>query len=263
MKKIENQTGKHRFHANMILAAAAVGLAVTATGCTTQTTMPDTLKVQNVEGNTNQISVTGRETVKVVPDMSTIIFAIRTQAETAEQCQQDNAKDLDATIQELKDLGVAETSIQTSSYDMNPIYDWNSSDQQITGYEMNTQLTVTDIPIDQAGALLSNAVITGVNSIEQVQYFCSSYDENYQEALKKAIAMAHTKATAMAEAEGHTIDQVVSMEEQGYYPEARYASMTSGYGANKMESTSAAMDMSVMAGQIEVEATVNVTYSMK
>lgn len=55
---------------------------------------------------------------------------------------------------------------------------------------MNTQLTVSDIPIDEAGSIMSQSVVAGVNSIDNVSYFCSTYDESYQEAIKKQVRMA-------------------------------------------------------------------------
>ena len=51
-------------------------------------------------------------------------------------------------IETLKDLGVEEASIQTSAYGLNPIYDWDSGDRAVTGYEMTTEITVSDIPIE-------------------------------------------------------------------------------------------------------------------
>ena len=50
---------------------------------------------------------------------------------------------------------------------------------------MTTSLTVSDIPVDQAGAIISQSVEAGVNGIESVDYFSSNYDAAYQEALKK------------------------------------------------------------------------------
>ncbi|MDD3251048.1 MAG: SIMPL domain-containing protein [Lachnospiraceae bacterium] len=241
---------------------AACLLAISLSGCTSNVAIPDTIKVQSAD-EVNQITTSGREEVKVVPDMAKIVFAVHTQASSAETCQQDNAKNLDATIQMLKELGVEERSIQTSSYGMNPIQDWNSSTQTITGYEMETQLTVSDISLDQAGTLLSQAVTAGVNSIERVEYFCSDYDAKYQEALQKAIAMAHTKAQVMAEAEARQLGSVVNIKETNYNPDARYAGYTSGSGAYQGERAAAAMDMSVMAGQVSVEASVEVTYQMQ
>lgn len=162
------------------VAAAALGLG----GCGTGTQIPDTIKVQNMDADSNTITVIGKEEVKVVPDMAEIEYSIYTKKETAAECQSENAKDLNAAIEKLKSLGVEEKSIQTSSYGLNPIHDWNSSDQAVTGYEMTTRLTVSDIPIDQAGTILSESVSAGVNGIDSVTYFSSGYDASYQEALK-------------------------------------------------------------------------------
>ena len=56
------------------VAAAALGLG----GCGAGAQMPDTLKVQNVGAAENVITVTGREEVKVVPDMAQIEYAVYT-----------------------------------------------------------------------------------------------------------------------------------------------------------------------------------------
>ena len=233
-------------------------------GCSPQT--DQTIQVQ-AETSQNQIVVTGQDEVRVSPDMAQMVFEVRTQAATAQECQQKNGEDLNAAVEVLKGLGVEENSMQTSAYGMNPIYDWNSSTQEITGYEMSTSLTVSDIPIDQAGTMISQAIAAGVNSLDSVSYFCSTYDESYQEALNKAVAVAQNKAQALAEAGGRTLGEVISIEEYGYNPSQRYAGGSanlvreeSGAGAANM---AAAADMSVMPGEIQVEAQVTVTFSLQ
>lgn len=158
-------------------------------------------------------------------------------------------------------LGVDEKSIQTSSYGLSPVHDWNSPTQEITGYEMTTRLTVSDIPIENAGTIMSQSVAAGVNGIDSVSYFASSYDESYQEALKGAMAMAQKKAEALAEAGGKTIAGVARVEEAGYYPQARYSSYNSGAGKSAALETAAA-DMAVMPGQVSIEAQVVVDYEL-
>ena len=240
------------------VAAAAFGTA----GCSTQ--VPDTIKVQNADSSSNLITVTGQEEVKIVPDMTEIEYAVCTQAVSAAECQTKNNEDLTKAIETLKELGVEEKSIQTSSYGLNPIYNWNSGNQEITGYEMSTWITVSDIPIADAGSILSKSVESGVNRIESVSYFCSNYDEAYEEALKGAVAMAKAKAQALAEAEGKTIAGVSSIEEYGYFPNTRY----NGYnGSGSVRSAAkeefAAADLAVMPGEISIEAQVTVSYEMQ
>ena len=243
---------------------AAVMAAAGLSGCGAQGAQ--TIQIQGEESQ-NQVVVTGQDKVTAVPDMAEIAFAVRTQAATAQECQQKNGEDLNAAKEVLKGLGVVERSILTSSYGLDPIYDWNSSTQEITGYEMRTSLTVSDVPIDQAGEMISKAVEAGVNSLDSVSYFCSTYDESYQEAMAKAVEMARTKAQALAEAGGRSLGEVVSIEEYGYNPSQRYAS--GGSRNMAVEETAAAADgamaagMGVMPGEVDVEAQVTVTFSLE
>lgn len=257
------QTVKRTMYAAGLITAISV-TAVGLGGCSgSGVSLPDTLKVQNVDAANNVITVTGREEVKVTPDMARIEYAIYSQDATADACQAKNTEDLNKAIEVLEGLGVDEKSIQTSSYGLSPVHDWNSPNQQITGYEMTTRLTVSDIPIDNAGAVLSQSVAAGVNGIDSVSYFASNYDESYQEALKGAMAMAQKKAEALAEASGKTIAGVAHVEEAGYSPDTRYSSYSGGAGKREVMETAAAADMAVMPGQVSVEAQVSVDYELK
>lgn len=250
-------TKKTLYTAGLVTVMAA---AVSLTGCAGGSQFPDVITVQNMDSAINKVTVTGKEEVKVVPDMAEIVYAVYTRTDTAEACQTKNSEDLTRAIETLKSLGVEETSIQTSSYGMNPIYDWNSADQKITGYEMTTRLTVSDIPIDNAGKIISESVAAGVNGIDSVSYFSSQYDEKYQEALKGAMDVAKSKAEALAAASGKTMVGVVRVEEYGYNPTVRNSTY-SAPGVAKKES--AVEEMAVMPGEVTVEAQVTVDYEIQ
>ncbi len=242
------------------IAAALLGTTVLASGCSAQTpaSMPGTIQIENVE-NTNIITVTGSEEVKVVPDMAEITCSVYSRGESAAACQETNSSSLNTALAALKELGIQETSIQTSSYGMQPIRNWDSPDREITGYEMTTTLTISDVPLDQAGSILTQTVLSGVNSIDNVRYFSSSYDASYQEALKGAVAMAQAKAEAIAAASGKTLSTVIHVEEQGYNPSARYSNSTL-QASKAAEATMA--DMAVMPGEISVEAYVTADFAI-
>lgn len=241
-----------------VMGAAVVGMG----GCTPNVQFPDTLKVQNMEGEDNKITVTGMEEVKVAPDMAMIEYAIYTREDTAAKCQENNSKDLQAAIDALKELGIEDKSMQTTSYGMNPIINWNSSAQEITGYEMTTRLTVSDIPIDKAGEIITKSVSAGVNGIDSVSYFCSNYDAAYAEALKGAMSVAQAKAQSLAEASGKSLGNVIGVVEEGYRPDVRYSSVAGGAAKREVQETEAAVDMAVMAGEVAVEARVTVDYEL-
>lgn len=240
--------------AAVVLAAGMLALG----GCAgSGQAVPDTIQIQNVERQV--ISVNSREQVQVVPDMAEIVYSVYSQASEAGLCQTQNETDLNRVIALLKKEGVEEKSIQTSNYGMNPIYDWDNG-KTITGYEMTTRVTVSDIPMEQVGQLLSNSVDAGINSIDSVSYFSSDYDGAYQEALGKAVASARVKAQAMAEAGGCTLGEIVNIQEYGDNQQVRYnSSVTRGA---KLEAGAVA-DMAVMPGQVEVEASILVEFAIE
>lgn len=238
-------------------AALTVGMLV-FTGCG-QAQMPDTVKVENVAENV--IRVNSREQVKVEPDIAKILYSVYSQASDAQTCQSQNSIDLQKALDVLKEQGVEDSSIQTSSFGLNPIYDWEAG-KTITGYEMTTQITVSDLPMDQVGELLTASVDAGVNNIESVTYQSSKYDETYQEALAKAIAAAQIKAEAMAQAGGCKLGKIVNIEEYGSNQAARAGA--GAYNASAKESMSFSMeDMAVMPGQIEVEASISAEFAIE
>lgn len=243
----------------MAAALSVIGLS----GCASST-FPDTVKIQNAESE-DVITVTGREEVKVTPDMAEIRYSLYSREDTADACQKKNGEDLQSAIETLKGLGVSEESIQTSSYGLNPIQNWKSDQQEVVGYEMTTELIVSDIPIDDAGLIISKTVEAGVNGINSVSYFSSDYDASYQEALKGAMEVAKAKAQALAEAGGKELAGVVRVEEFGYQPDVRYSSYNRMASKAMAEETMAAAGdsgMAVMPGQVSVEAQVMVEYKV-
>ena len=241
----------------LLAASAILGL----TGCTQAASsqpVPDTFKVETVAEKV--ITVQAQEKVKVTPDIAEIVFAVSTQAADAKSCQEKNAKDLDNVITFLKNAGIEQQSIQTSNYGLEPVYEWNSG-RTIIGYEMRTTITVSDIPIDKTGELLSSCVEAGINNIQNVTYLSSQYDASYQQALSSAIEAAKVKANAIAEASGCILGPVVNVEEYADNQQARYTGYQN-YAADKEEGL-AAGSMTVEPGQLTITAQISVDFEIQ
>ncbi len=211
----------------------------------------------------NTIQVNSSETVKVIPDMAEVVYAVRSEHTEAATCQANNNEAASQVITLLKQLGIAETSIQTSDYYMHPIYSYRNNTTKVVGYEATTTLTVSDLPIDGLSDILTRSVSTGINTIQSITYQASKYDECYQTALTEAISSAYEKANAMANATGCTIGHVISIQETSGYSEARY---TDYAGTNQLnaakEEALADMATKMMPGEISVEASIIVEYQL-
>ena len=101
------------------LAAAGLAMimAVSLAGCSTTVSVPDTVKVENVgDSSDGKITMDSSETVKIVPDMAKIVFAVTSEATKADECQQKNTESLNSLTGYLKGQGIDEKSISTSGY---------------------------------------------------------------------------------------------------------------------------------------------------
>ena len=133
--------------------------------------------------------------------------------------------------------------------------------QVLTGYEAVTTLTVSDLPMNQVGDILTQSVDAGVNNIQSISYLSSEYDKAYQEALSLAVAAARTKAEAMAQSEGYTVGEILSIQETGGYSEARYNDTV--LVESTMSAAAADESVSIMPGELDIEASVVVEFAIQ
>ena len=243
-------------------------MAVILSACTPQvsTSVPNVIRVENVDvGDEGKVTINSSESVEVTPDMAEIIYGITTEDEDASACQQKNTESLNQVLAFLKEQGYEDKSIKTTGFSLEPRYDWSGNRQQLIGYQMDTQVTVTDVPIDDVGNLLSKTVESGANEIQNVTYFSSTYDQAYEEALKKAVELARGKAEAIAEADGRQLGKVLKVEEYNDGQYGRYASSGINQRSMKMMDTEAAAgaaEMGVMPGQMKITANICVDFEL-
>ena len=254
---------------NALLTIGIMSLSLI--GCGPSTAAPlasaDSASASSVY-ETNSIIVNSSEKITVTPDIAEVVYSVRTEAKEAADCQQQNAEAVSQVIELLKSLAIPETSIQTSDYYMNPIYNYSNNTARITGYESVITLTVSDLPIDGLDNILAQSVSTGINTIRSITYQASKYDESYQQALTKAVEAAYQKAQVLAEAAGSNVGSVISIQETSGYSEARYTdnALTNKYSSSISTEERAAKELAdaagIMPGEIQVEASIIVEYQL-
>ena len=219
--------------------------------------------------NEGGITVTASSDVKVVPDKARVSVQIITEDKTAEACRSANAEKLDAVLKALSEMGVADTSVQTSYANLSPQYGSVTSsddggkteDWVITGYEMTTSLTISDLDIDNVGAAVQACVGAGADGTNGIEYYASDYDASYNEALAKAIETAKSKAEGIAQATGVGLGRVTNVSEG--YQDTSYRYVDSYNMAMATEEDALASGAAkTMPGQVSITAEVTVTYAI-
>ncbi len=158
-----------------------------------------------------QITVVGQGEVKGRPDTATVQIGVETEAPTSQEALTKNNAQAQTVQQRLKDLGVAENDLQTSNFNIFPVY--GPDGKQLTGYRVNNTVSVTIRNLDQAGALLDQVVQTGANSIYGISFSVSDDKALLDQARVAAMQSAREHADQLAKAGGAAVGDVLVITE--------------------------------------------------
>lgn len=166
------------------------------------------------------ISVTGKGSVRVVPDMASIRLGVVREAETARVALDANSKAMAEVLDALKAEGIADRDMQTSGLSIEPRYFYpknlNNGTQEpprIVGYQVSNMLEVRVRDISKAGNVLDKAVSLGVNSGGGISFGNQDVAAILNEARAKAVADAIDKAETFTKAAGVSLGRILVLSE--------------------------------------------------
>jgi uncharacterized protein YggE len=222
---------------------------------------PGIISKQQTPEQKNTISVTDTGKITVDPDKAEIYAGVLTEGKTAEEAQQLNADKMDKIKAALKNIGVADADMETTNFMVNPKYDWTYSSGKIIGYEASHTLKITTTEINSTGKIADAAVAGGANNINYVNFILSDDMQKLvkNQAIKKAADAAKAKAQALADATGVKLGSITDVSESSYYYNPyRYG----GYDMAVSSKAEAAVPTDISPQNIDVEATVTITYEI-
>ncbi len=187
--------------------------------------------IGRIPTSSNAISVSGTGEVFAVPDTAVFSFSIIESGKTVKGAQDKAAVKINAVIDAVKKMGVAEKDIKTIGYYSNPKYEYSStvctqsypnycppSKQVLTGYEVSQSISVKVRKTDTAGAILAKVGELGAGNISGLDFTIDDVDKVQAEARDKAIQDAKAKAEVLAKSLGVKLKKIVSFSEGGYQP---------------------------------------------
>ncbi|WJV29384.1 SIMPL domain-containing protein [Rossellomorea sp. AcN35-11] len=139
---------------------------------------------------------------------------------------------------------------------MYPQYNYEDGKQLFTGYEVRQVFRVTIKDIERVGTILDDAIKSGANRVESIQFVNSNPDEFYQSALSSAYQKAYQKALTLSSQSGQQLNpQPKSITEQSSPMVTPF--VTTGFVKAAEESTA------VQPGQVAVTAILTVEYQTR
>jgi hypothetical protein len=224
---------------------------------------------------TNTITVTGEGEVFAVPDIATFTLSIEEEAKDVAAAQEVATEKANDIIAYLRSVGIEERDIKTTSYNVQPRYDWiqetcvagrpcEPGTRTLAGFTVSQTLTVKVRDTDTAGDVLSQVGQRGVSYVSGLSFTIDDEDALKADARALAIAEAKTKAQELAADLGVDLIRIVGFyENTGGYPEPYYErsfmTMDSAMGMGG-EATSAP-DLPV--GENQLNSNVSVTYEVR
>jgi uncharacterized protein YggE len=195
----------------------------------------------------------GEGVVSARPDQVRIQIGVTTQAPTANEAGQQNAKQSAAVIAELKQQIGNAAEFQTMNYSLYPTYrtQRDGSKPTIAGYQANNTVEVKLNDVALAGKTVDFATKSGANQIQGVNFSMRDEQKLRVEALAKAATQARANVQALASAVGLRVHRIVKVEDG---EPVRVIPM-------RMEMMKAqdAAQTPVEPGEIQVRATVTIT----
>jgi len=240
---------------HIFLAIAAILIAVLLFRIAGQ---KPSITVENNPGEMNAISVSGESEIEVMPDKAEVYVSIVTNSTSAKEAK-DAAAAIFADVKaELIKAGVDIKSIESNSYSITPMYEWNKDFQRsdFTGYQVTHTLKVTTTKIDKTGDIIDAAVNAGANQVDRVVFDLSKEleKETYHDALTQSASLAKTKASSIADALGVKLGNVKTVSESsGYYkPYVNYYRNDFSGAAEAMKSSEIMPQKLTVTGRISV-----------
>jgi uncharacterized protein YggE len=168
------------------------------------------------------LTVTGEGTVAAAPDSAVIRLGVSSQGKTARAASDANAREMTVVLAAIKESGVADRDIQTTSLSLQPQYDPSKTGAaRLIGFQANNQVTVKIRDVGRLPTVLDRAIAGGANEMSGIEFVVSEQGKLLDKARTEAIADARRKAELYATAAGMKVGRVMAISEEGSAPPPR------------------------------------------
>ncbi len=239
----------------VLIGGVIAALIVGATALGAVLARPATIQAAQTGGTlVRQITVVGTGEAKATPDRATVQLGVQSEAATAREALTANSTSMTGLIEQLTQLGIAASDIQTSNFNISPTY--SDDGRTVSGYQVTNMVSVIIRDVGAAGDLLDKVVSAGANAVYGIGFSIDNPQALQAAARDAAIADARARAQAMATAAGGSVGQILTLSETIDSPPPVL-----------MQRAEAAMAADaappIQAGEQAVSAQVQITYELR
>jgi uncharacterized protein len=200
------------------------------------------------------LTVTGQGVENIQTTLATINLGVEVQGKSADSVQQEVARRSNAVVNFLKSRQV--DKLQTTGISLNAEYQYTDNRQTLVGYQ-GRNIVSFETSIEQAGALMDEAVKAGASRIDGVSFMATedAIATAQKAALKTATQDAQVQAKVVLESLGFTPKEIVGIQVNGASPPQPLSKQLS------RDTALAAEAQPVIGGEQEVQSSVTLQIS--
>ncbi|MHB0914007.1 MAG: SIMPL domain-containing protein [Armatimonadota bacterium] len=207
------------------------------------------------------LTAVGEAEVRVSPDLAEVSLGVEAEAATAEAAREQAAVTATRIIDAIKRLGIPESAIRTSTFQIFPIRRFPSPDQQtgeppVVGYQVTNIVSVRTENLAMVSRIIDRGVQAGANRVEGVNFMLRDESAAQTEALSRAIANARANAQTMASSLGVELVRVQTVQQGGL-------GIVTPSPIFRGAALEAATRTPIFPGEVTVSAVVTLTYVIR
>lgn len=240
-----------------LFCCVALPLGLSAQAGAAQQTIYPTLKE-----SVPIISTAGTASVDVIPDLATLFLGVETERPNAADAARENTRAVQAVVNEIKAQGIEEKDIKTVSITLAPVYDETTdangrTKRTLRGYNARNALSVRLRDVKKAGALASQLMAKGANSLDGIEFDYSQKEAKYEGLRIDAVRDALRKANSYVSGLGIKLGRVLEIATQppGPIPVAMSPRMTAAASRQADAAAAVPIEPGVQTLRTEVQVT--------
>jgi len=215
--------------------------------------------ILSAQSSLRQLTLTGKGSVFVAPDMATVSLGVSSLNKKASDAMRANSAAMGKVFNRLKAAGIEPRDIQTSQLSLNPRWSRSSNNNtppRIIGYQATNTVTVRVRKLDQVGGVLDALTQVGANRINSISFGIQTPRPHQDEARRRAVKDARAKADLYAKAAGVELGRIISISENSTRVQPRPIA--------RMEMAAMAADaVPVAGGELSLHASVTLVFEIK
>jgi uncharacterized protein YggE len=194
-------------------------------------------------------------------------MAVETNNTDLDKAREENDKKVSSILAMIKKLGVEDKFIQTDYLSVEPRYDYinqyeNERERKFLGYYMTKSISITLRDVSKFEKLIADALKLGTNYVRGMNFQTTELRKHRDQARLMAIRAAKEKATALATELGQKVGKPIYINESSENV-PMYKSVRMMQNASWSDGSGGSTDEVIALGQIEIKASVSVTFELE